>query len=801
MRRPAVLLTGCLCIVAGLGPARAQTARSAPGASYEATIRRTSYGIPHIVAKDLGSLGFGEGYAFAQDHLCSMADQVVRARGERAKYFGRGDKDSNLNSDVAMKAIRVAELGAEDVRKGPPEVRDWLSGYAAGYNSYLAKVTPAGVAGWCRGEAWVRPITAEDVAARGRLVILTLPAFASMIATAAPPQTGAAPADVELPDLDAALSNGWAIGKERSETRRGMLLANPHYPWVGANRFWEKHLTVPGLLDVYGVGLLGIPGVAIGFNRHVAWTHTVSAGARYTGYALKLVPGQPTSYVYDGRARAMTSREVTVEVRQADGTLTTVPRVVYFSHHGPVINFPGLPWTTERAIAVRDANADNDEALQAWLAMGRAASLDDLKRAQGHPGGIPFVNTIAASDDGRALYVDASSAPYLSAETIASWRARLAGDEDTRAASTRNLMLLDGSDSRSEWVSDVRARDPGIVPVELAPQVERTDYVFNANDSYWISNARAPLTGFSPVHGSEATPRSLRTRMNARLLDDPSPSGPAGADGRFSLEEAAAAAFSNRSMSAELLKAALVARCRATPERAIENRTVSLTTACGVLGAWNGTYDLDSRGAVLWREFVTQFRGPDFTRAGKLFARDFDPADPLGTPRELARADGGEDPALDALARAVLVLDQAGLRVDAPLGQVQAAERGGKRIPIHGDLGGEEGIANFVNFAPNDSTLEPDAPQAEAVAGSRYLTRAGYRVNRGSSFVMVLAFTDRGPRARALLTYGQSGDPQSPHFSDQTELFSRKAWREVLFTEEQILADPNLRTEVVSGGR
>ena len=74
--------------------------------------------------------------------------------------------------------------------------------------------------------------------------------------------------------------------------------------------------------------------------------------------------------------------------------------------------------------------------------------------------------------------------------------------------------------------------------------------------------------------------------------------------------------------------------------------------------------------------------------------------------------------------RAVIVLEQAGLRADTPLGDVQAAERGGKRIPIHGGLSGEEGIANFVNFAPNDSTPESDGPPVEVVKDSRYLTRA-----------------------------------------------------------------------------
>jgi acyl-homoserine-lactone acylase len=57
---------------------------------YRAKIRRTSFGIPHIEASDLASVAFGDGYAGAQDHLCSLADQVVRLRGERSRYFGPG---------------------------------------------------------------------------------------------------------------------------------------------------------------------------------------------------------------------------------------------------------------------------------------------------------------------------------------------------------------------------------------------------------------------------------------------------------------------------------------------------------------------------------------------------------------------------------------------------------------------------------------------------------------------------------------------------------------------------------------
>ena len=80
---------------------------------YKARIRRTSFGIPHIEAANLASLGFGEGYAQAEDHLCTIAEQVIEARGQRAQYFGRGPRDAYLNSDIVVRALRVRERAAE----------------------------------------------------------------------------------------------------------------------------------------------------------------------------------------------------------------------------------------------------------------------------------------------------------------------------------------------------------------------------------------------------------------------------------------------------------------------------------------------------------------------------------------------------------------------------------------------------------------------------------------------------------------------------------------------------------------
>lgn len=95
-------------------------------------------------------------------------------------------------------------------------------------------------------------------------------------------------------------SNAVAIGSERSKTGRAMLLANPHFPWVGGMRFYEMQLTIPGKLDVMGAALPGLPLINIGFNQHVAWTHTVDTSKHFTLYRLALDPHDPTRYLLDG---------------------------------------------------------------------------------------------------------------------------------------------------------------------------------------------------------------------------------------------------------------------------------------------------------------------------------------------------------------------------------------------------------------------------------------------------------------------------------------------------------------------
>ena len=781
------------------------------GDSFDAEIRRTSHGIAHIEADTLAELGFGEGYAQAQDHMCTLSDVVIRSIGERAKYFGPGPDNAHIHNDVTMKGLRILEDATRELEAMDETSRGWTEGFVAGVNQYLEDTGADQVPGWCQGESWVRPITAAELVAYQRSVTTILGRFDGMIATAAPPSSAADEAraadfvpswdEVERrQDTDQA-SNGWGIGRDRSSTGGGMLVANPHYPWLGSNRFWEKHLRLrdgspDGELDVYGVGLIGIPGVAIGFNRAVAWTHTVSAGKRYTAYLLTLNPENPTQYRYGDEWRDLEMRTVNLDVAaEADATTASQEHTIWMSHYGPIVNFPGMGWTAENALAIRDANFENEESRMQWLAMDRAQSMDEFQQAHADWGGLPWVNTISTSADGRAWYIDSSSTPNLSDEAMAAFLESTEQNPVVGSFWDRGIVLLDGSDPRFEWQAADGARDPGVVSYAQMPKTERTDYVFNANDSYWLNNSSALLTGYSPLMGGEGTVRTLRTRRNDVTLSDTSAAGASGEDGKFDLDELSAAILSNVSFAADLLQDQLVERCSRQPVfqlGATRDTRVDLTQACDVLAAWDGHYDLDSRGAVLFREWISQYTIPDTLDAGDLFAVGYDPANPVETPNTLVRG----SLAMERLAKAVQLLESQGIALDAPLGEVQYAQRGSKRIPMHGGDGTLEGIENFVRNHRNSTTLEPqvDPPSLE---DSRFLTADGYPVNSGTSFIMALQYQDDGtPEAQAFMTYGQSGDPTDEHFWDQTELFSKKQWRPILFEESAIAADTQSTTTV-----
>ena len=740
---------------------------AAKGSRYSATITRTSYGIPHIKAANWGGAGYGIGYAYAEDNLCLLAEEFATVAGDRSRFWGPTEKATlgfekidNLSSDIFFRAMIDLPALKRGLAKRPARETALLAGYAAGYNRRLKDLGPAGVPEACRGKPWVRPITTDDMLRIGEKQVLLASslALAAFIVNAQPPgKPQAANLPETLPgDRDIGFgSNGWAFGAEVTTNGKGLVVGNPHFPWNGPSRFWEMHVTIPGEIDVIGVGLAGTPLVALGFNKDVAWTHTVTAAQHFTGFELQLDPNDPTTYLVDGKPEKM--RTINVSVPMGDGK-PPVTRTLYASRFGPVITIPllGLGWRADKAYAVRDANYDNDRSITAWIAIGKARSVADVKAAVSSTLGIPWVNTIAADRAGNVLHADVTAAPNVS---IA--KAKDCATPASAAVASR-FVLLDGRRSACDWDDTPGTAAKRLMPASEQAIWERRDYVANSNDSYWLSNASAPYRQLSPVLGAWGTQRTLRTRSGlvelARRFD--------GSDGlggtKVDQAKAEEMAFANKSLAAELAL---------DPVRALCAGKAEVAQACAALNLWDGRFNVDSRGAVVFAAFW-----PAASRIAGIWQVPFDRADPVHTPRGLVTSGDVGAKLLKVLADTQARLLKDGFKLDARWGDTHFAVRGAEHIPVHGG-DGQLGVLNVQQSAPEAGGLVPF---------------------HGSSYVQVVTFDDAGPVADAVLSYSQSTDPASPHYADQTRLYSAKKFVRLPFSAAAIAADAQGKTRTIS---
>lgn len=746
-----VLLGVSLC-------ATARQVSEVQAGAMSADIRRTAFGIPHIRASDERGLGYGIGYAYAQDNLCLLANEVVTVNGQRARYFGAEqatlEERNNLTSDVFFTWLNTPQAVAAFWKAQTPQVQQRLEGYVAGYNRYLQERGATGRPMQCQG-AWVRPINTADLVKLTRRLLVEggVGQFAEALAGATPPQPGVAVQGraraFEVATLNQQRftldrgSNAVAVGGERSFNGRGMLLANPHFPWIGGMRFYQMHLTIPGQLDVMGAALPGLPVVNIGFNQHVAWTHTVDTSKHFTLYRLTLDPKDPTRYLLDGKSIPLQKTQVTVQVKGAKPHTQTV----YSSQFGPVVQWPGkLDWNGQYAFSLRDANLGNDRVLHQWYAMNQARSLKDLQASVHTLQGIPWVNTLAADDQGQSLYMNLSVVPNVSAK-------KLQQCSDPRAG--LQLIVLDGAHSACAWDIDPRAAQPGIFPADQLPQLERKDYVQHSNDSAWMANPKAPLTGYSPVISQDQIALGARARFALQRLQDLDKQPISVADLQHMV-------LDNQVYLAGQVMPDLLKFCA-------QQTDASLNTLCTHLKDWDQKANLDSGlGLVHFIHVLEQMQQvPDVWRVA------FDPRSAQTTPRGFAIERPEVAKALrEAMLASVAQVNELGLKAGTRWGDIQVSGN----TPMHG--GPQElGIYNAMQSVPRAD-------------GKR-------EVVSGSSYLQIVTFDDKGPKAEGVLAFSLSSDPASPHFKDQTQAFSEKKLSPLPFTEQQIKADPQYQRQVI----
>lgn len=749
-----------------------------PGQNRKTDIYWSDHGVPHIVADNWFSLGVGAGYVASEQNFCIIADQLLKVRGERAKYFGPGEKNANIVSDVGNVALNYIEDGKRLFGSLSPRAQQLIDGYAQGFNKYVFEHFPNSLPAPCTDARWIQQTTPQELLA----YYLSLAERASGQVLLPALVNATPPADVavnskgnfkgefevaSLPDLNnlSLGSNAWSLGAQKTESGRSILLGNPHFPSYGALRFYQYRLRIPGVYDVQGASIIGTPCIQIGFNDDLAWTHTVSKSRHFTLYQLELNPNNPLQYKYDDGYRDMTEKQIKIAVGTSNGVVPFVKKV-FFTHYGPMIATPELKWDRSKAYTFRDANRHNVGFVDQWLDMGSAKKFSEFNNAFKKYRGTPWVNTIYADRNGNSLYIEGTPVPNLSPETIAAWKVNPLAQILYAA---NGSFLLQGNTSRDEWIGD------GLTPFKLAPRLRRQDYVMNSNDSHWLTNENVRITGISPIYGLEGIAQSYRTRMSYKMLNDS-----AGDNALFNVAEVEKSFFDNRAYLWENLGNDLKNRCQSWPEQ-------SLRTACTAMGDWNGRFDLDSKGEAPFREFASGFKPG-------LHQIPFNASDPLNTPSGLAAVSKEGDLVKQLFSWAVENLAKANLNPASTLSEMQffllPDFAGGTKtkIPYHGGQH-KEGAFNVQDWGGGNSNTAFAYPKAAQMVNEKSsLTTEGYPIDGGASFILLVDFADGIAKARGLLTYSQSSDPNSKYFSDQNVLYAAKQLRDFPHSWDEVMS-------------
>lgn len=275
-------------------------------------------------------------------------------------------------------------------------------------------------------------------------------------------------------------------------------------------------------------------------------------------------------------------------------------------------------------------------------------------------------------------------------------------------------------------------------------------FVQNSNSPPWFATRPTPLD--TARYASYLAPRwvGLREQRALHML---------AADSSITFDELLAMRHSNHMLLADRVLDELIPAARAT------GRPLAMQAA-DVLERWDRAANAESRGAMLFMQWAYR-TFESIPETGRGFARPWSAANPVGTP------DGLGDPAA-AVATLEQVAELMNTRMggmDAPWGQLNRI--GG--LPGNGAPGDPLGVFHVLAYGRGREA-------AEAVFGDTY--------------VAAVEFTPGGPRAQAVLSYGNASQPGSPHSNDQLRLIAEQRMRPSWRTRADVEANLESRTPV-----
>ncbi|MBL8822262.1 MAG: penicillin acylase family protein [Planctomycetia bacterium] len=704
----------------------------------QVTIARDAYGVPHVNGKTDAATVFGFVYAQAEDYFWQIEDNYLRALGRASEVYG----EKSLPDDLLNRALELTTISKKEYELSSPKTKEMIQASADGLNYFLAthpNVKPRVITQFepwhalaFRRFALYQLFIYNKSGLRSVDVLQALKSFQPAKASnlELKPEVMAA---IEAEQSEAALhathvgSNMWAIRPEKSETGKPMLFINPHQPFFGAGQWYEGHLMSDEGWNLLGACFFGSPCPTIGYNGHIAWSHTVNDPDIVDLYQITLKPDQPDHYQYGDGSKPIQFWEDTVSVKTGTGVTQQKFRFAK-THHGPIVASKN-----NKLLAVRLAKFESSGGLEEWYNMGKAKSVAEFKEAM-KPCEIPMFNAMVADNAGNIFYVYNGAIPKRSLKF--DWS-----------------KPVDGSNPETEW--------QGYHAFEELPQLEnpKCGFLQNCNQQPLTTTPIAselaagevdenPKSNqFPPYMIRERDRDNGRARISRRILKSTN---------KFDFESWAKAGFNTKVIEAETRVPEVIKEwetlLKNEPERANK-----LKDAIDQLKQWNFTSTIDSVPMTLFA--LTYQRAMQMVQKG----------DMLNSPR------------IRALESTISELTRNFGTWKVAWGEINRLQR------IHGSEIDGQGKGAFRDDKP--SLPVAGSPGTFGIVFNFYaLPQEGQKRNygvAGHSYVSVVELSE-APKARTVLQFGQSGDPESPHWFDQAPLYARGEFKHSCYSHQDI---------------
>ncbi|MDQ6859269.1 MAG: penicillin acylase family protein [Chloroflexota bacterium] len=740
-------------------------------------IVRDSYGVPHIYAQTAHDLFFLQGYATAQDRLFQLDLFRRTGRGTLSEVLG----EPGLEPDRFIRTIGLSRAAELDAALLSEQARAALAAFAEGVNKLLEQR-----GGALPIEFTILGYTPEPWTLLDSLVVLKLESFdlatnyatelsrANVAARAGP---GAVPrlfpdspvgapaalmddawslvaeafrSPATLPGVDGlhALlgdagngqgSNCVALAGSRTASGKPLLEGDPHLAVRNPSIWYEVGLHGAGY-DAAGFSIPGLPGIAIGHNAHVAWTFTVAYVDVQDFFVEQPDPTDPRRFMFNGTSEAATGIHELIAVKRR---VDPVRLDVLVTRHGPLMQ--NVLKGQLAPLALRWTALDGGRSMDALLGATGASDWTSFRAAMADVSGATL-SACYADVDGHIGYVLAGALPD-----------RAKGD---------GRLPVPGWTGEYEW--------RGVLPAAANPvRVDPPEgYIVNANDR--------PVTDpASPAFIGEWDPgfRSGRLLTAVRDLHG------------ATVETLRAIQTDYTSPPVDAFRVAILA---------VTARSPLAATAQDVVRRWDGALSVDSAAAAIYESWIVHMVDRTFHdklgdavytdylangRAGfALFTMLSRPTDPwfasLAEPALAGR---------DAMSAAAL--DDATAELRDRLGADPARWHWGTlhtvtfAHPLSSGIPGP--LRGLLDIGPYER-----AGDGYSVNNGAYSLTTPYALRSHASERMLVDLGDLDA-SRAVLPTGQSGQPLSRHWGDQTPLWLRGELHPMWFTRARI-PDPDV---------